>query len=406
MKKLIHTPEGVRDLYNTECAKKETIENLIRSQIRRYGYRDIQTPTFEFFDIFSKEKGSVSSKELFKFFDREGETLVLRPDITPSVARAAAKYYMEDDMPIRLSYCGNTFINHSGYQGRLKEQTQIGAELIGDGSPQADAELIALMVRCLLKAGLKDFQIEIGNVDFFYGFLHQANLTEEDVIQLKSLIESKNLFGAEDLLSSQTMDSGLRETILKLPELFGGYEILEKAKVLANNDTSAAAVARLEQIYQILCYYKVEDHVNFDLGMIGNYQYYTGVIFRGITYGTGESIVTGGRYDHLLAQYGKDACSIGFAIRLDLLLTAMERQKISIPFTMCESIFLYSPKVGKEAILLSEQMRKEGIMLTMIEQTKALEEYITYGKANGFAAIYHLTEENQKPTVYRLQEGA
>ena len=176
---LLHTPEGVRDIYNAEYEKKLILENDLCQILKNYGYRAIQTPTFEFFDIFSKEIGTTSSKELYKFFDREGNTLVLRPDMTPSIARAAAKYFMDEDMPIRLSYIGNTFINNSSYQGRLKESTQLGAELIGDGTVQADAEILAMVVDSLKAAGLKDFQIGIGHAKYFQGLLDAAGIDEE-----------------------------------------------------------------------------------------------------------------------------------------------------------------------------------------------------------------------------------
>ena len=152
-RQLLHTPEGVRDIYNEECEKKQVLQERLKKAMEQYGYHIIQTPTFEFFDIFGKEIGTTPSKDLYKFFDREGNTLVLRPDITPSIARAAAKYFSEEDMPIRLYYMGNTFINNSSYQGRLKENTQLGAEFIGDNSVDADAELISLAVECLLASG-------------------------------------------------------------------------------------------------------------------------------------------------------------------------------------------------------------------------------------------------------------
>ena len=152
---LLHTPEGVRDIYNDECERKIILEDKLLEVLKSYGYHPIQTPTFEFFDIFGKEIGTTPSKDLYKFFDREGNTLVLRPDMTPSIARCAAKYYMEDAVPIRLCYTGNTFINNNSYQGRLKERTQSGAELIGNGSVDADAEMLALAVQLLLSSGLK-----------------------------------------------------------------------------------------------------------------------------------------------------------------------------------------------------------------------------------------------------------
>ena len=165
--RLLHTPEGVRDIYNSECERKQVLQDRLFSVLKQYGYQAIETPTFEYFDVFSREVGTTASKELFKFFDREGNTLVMRPDFTPSIARSAAKYYHDEDMPIRFGYMGNTYINHHSLQGRLKETTQLGAELIGDDSVSADAEIVAMMIRCLKTAGLKEFQVSIGHIDFF-----------------------------------------------------------------------------------------------------------------------------------------------------------------------------------------------------------------------------------------------
>ena len=142
-KKLLHTPEGVRDIYGKEYARKLQVEKKLQESIRLYGYEDIQTPTFEFFDVFSKEIGTTPSKELYKFFDKEGNTLVLRPDFTPSIARCAAKYFCDEKVPLRFSYMGNTFTNTSNLQGKLKEVTQMGVELINDASVEADAEMIS-----------------------------------------------------------------------------------------------------------------------------------------------------------------------------------------------------------------------------------------------------------------------
>ena len=179
MKKLQHTPEGVRDIYNIECGKKLSLESRLHKVLQMYGYHDIQTPTFEFFEVFRKEIGTIPSKELYKFFDKEGNTLVLRPDITPSIARAAATLFPDNDMPIRLCYTGNIFVNYpQSYQGRLRENTQMGAELIGVESIEADAEMLALVVDCLTTIGLREFQISVGNVDYFQSLIEDAGLRE------------------------------------------------------------------------------------------------------------------------------------------------------------------------------------------------------------------------------------
>ncbi|MCI9632420.1 MAG: ATP phosphoribosyltransferase regulatory subunit, partial [Ruminococcus sp.] len=179
MEQKLHTPEGVRDIYGTECRKKLAVQEKLHELLHLYGYHDIQTPTFEYFDVFRKEIGTISSRELYQFFDREGNTLALRPDITPSIARAAATLFEEEDCPIRLCYVGNTFINHSSYQGRLKENTQLGAELIGVDSIEADAEMLAMVVDGLKRAGLKEFQVNIGHVNFIRGLMEASGLSEE-----------------------------------------------------------------------------------------------------------------------------------------------------------------------------------------------------------------------------------
>ena len=212
MDRLIHTPEGVRDVYNQECTKKLYLENQIEQVFHAFGYQDIETPTFEFFDVFGREVGTTPSRELYKFFDRDGNTLVLRPDFTPSIARAASMYFMEETMPIRLCYRGSSFVNSSSYQGRLKESTQMGVELLNDDSAMADAEIIAMTVKVMLDAGLTDFQISIGHVGFFQALAEEAALAEDVLNELKELISIKNHFGAEELLAKQNLRSCLLYT--------------------------------------------------------------------------------------------------------------------------------------------------------------------------------------------------
>lgn len=306
-KQILHTPEGVRDIYNEECRRKNRVQELMHNVLSSYGYEDIQTPTFEFFDVFSREVGTVPSRELFKFFDREGNTLVLRPDITPSIARAVAKYFTEEDMPVRLCYVANTFINHSDLQGRLKENTQLGAELIGDGSVEADAELMALVAESLLKAGLSEFQVSIGHVDFFKSLLREAGLDEEMELELRELISNKNIYGVRELLEPIPVSAGLKEAFAALPNLFGSVDVLERADACAVTEDARRALDRLRKIYDLLVCYGYEKYITFDLGVVSKYRYYTGIIFQAYTYGTGEPVAKGGRYDTLMDHFGKPA---------------------------------------------------------------------------------------------------
>lgn len=397
MDKLLHTPEGVRDIYNSECEKKMQLEKELQHRIHLYGFRDIQTPTFEFFDIFNKERGTVASKDMYKFFDREGNTLVLRPDITPSIARCVAKYYKEEELPVRLCYCGSTFINNSGYQGKLKEATQLGAELINDGSVEADAEMIALTVECLKLSGLEEFQVEIGQADFFRGLVEEANFNEEEVEQLRILIEEKNMFGVEELVLEKQIPEALKNVFLQLPELFGAMDKISSIKSQIKNKRATNAIERLEQLYDLLKVYGFEKYISFDLGMLSKYNYYTGIIFRAFTYGTGDAVITGGRYDSLVGQFGKAAPAIGMAILVDQLLTALSRQKLSKVFEPTNTLIIFKKEFRYNAIALTKHFRSEdmNIELLMEETEKDIKGYIEYANRIGIGGILYLSNEDE-----------
>ncbi len=329
-KQLLHTPEGVRDIYGQEYERKLCVESKIHSVIQSYGYEDIQTPTFEFFDVFSKEIGTTPSKELYKFFDKEGNTLVLRPDFTPSIARCAAKYFMEEQVPIRFSYMGNTFTNTSNLQGKLKEVTQMGAELINDTSVEADAEIISLVIESLQNTGLERFQVSIGEVEYFKGICEEAGLDEETEMDLRACISGKNYFAAQELLNERNVAEPYRSILLQVADMFGNMTSLADAKAIVKNQRSLHAIERLEKLYEVLKLYGVEKYISFDLGILSKYNYYTGVIFKAYTYGVGDAVVKGGRYNNLLKQFGKEAPAIGFVIVIDDILEALSRQKVDM----------------------------------------------------------------------------
>lgn len=361
MQRIFHTPEGVRDICQEECRQKLLIQEKIRRIFHLYGFEDIETPTFEFFEVFSREVGTTPSKELYKFFDREGNTLVLRPDFTPSIARCAVSCLPLNGEAVRLCYAGNTFVNNSSFQGRMKEATQMGAERIGDSSSDADAEMLAMVVNCLLEAGLREFQISVGEVNFFKALLEDARKDDEMERKLRELISNKNNFGVEELIRGQNLPKELENAFFQLPYLFGDAEILKKAKKLTSNQRAIRAIHRLEEIYEILKCYGYENYVTFDLGMLSKYRYYTGIIFQAYTYGTGEPIVKGGRYDNLLEHFGKAAAASGFGISIDQLMLALSRQNIPVMAQEEEEILLnYTIENRRDAIVQAANLRREG----------------------------------------------
>lgn len=391
--RLLHTPEGVRDIYQTECEMKHVLEHRLHHRLDLYGFRPIETPSFEFFDIFNKERGTVLSKEMYKFFDREGNTLALRPDMTPPIARCTAKYYRDETLPVRFSYIGSTFVNNSSYQGKLKEVTQLGAELINDSSVEADAEMIALTVECMMDAGLTKFQVEIGQADFFRGLMEEAGINSEEAEELRILIENKNTFAVEDKISGKAIPEGLKNIIKRLPELFGTLDKLLFVKNEITNARALAAIERLEQLYSHLANYGYEQYITFDLGMLSKFNYYTGIIFRAYTYGTGEEIITGGRYDSLVGQFGKEAPAIGMAIMVNQLMMALSRQKLLPEIKPDNTLVVYSKDMYADAVKLAKRLRADDQKVELFMTNNAQEDFAAYAKRMKLARVIVLQND-------------
>jgi len=392
---LLHTPEGVRDIYGKECELKQKITKDIHHVLHLYSYHDIDTPTFEYFNIFNMDKGSAPSNAMYKFFDRNNNTLVLRPDITPSIARCTAKYFADEELPIRLSYVGNTFINAPQHQGKLNEITQIGCELINDDSSAADAEMIACAIDCLKAAGLKEFQIEVGTVDYFKGLMEEAGVDKETEEKLRDFIQIKNFFGLSEFLQTLDMKESIRMALSEFDLMFGGPEMLDRAAGFTENERALAAVDRMKKVYAAVSYYGYEQYLSFDLSMLNGYDYYTGIVFSGYTYGTGDAVLKGGRYNNLLSQFGKDAPSIGFAIYVDEMMMALSRQHLTDIPDLNYALVLYKIEDQKAAVSYGATLRDKGIRCELIRKSKKheLEEYIEYSKRMHIQTMYHFESE-------------
>ncbi|MBC7958237.1 MAG: ATP phosphoribosyltransferase regulatory subunit [Vallitaleaceae bacterium] len=390
---LLHTPEGVRDIHLVEASRKIELQNRIMSIFHSYGFKDVQTPTFEYIDIFSKERGTVDLKMMYKFFDRDGNILALRPDITPSIARFIATSMENDGMPKRICYLGSTFRNWESYTGKLHEFTQAGVEFIGVDSPDADAEMIALIVNSMLASGLKEFQIDLGQASFFKGILEETGFDASYEEELRRLIDEKNYIAVEELLQSLNINEEHKKILLDLPKFFGSVEVVHQAKKMTTNSTALKALNRLEEVYEILKDYSIEDYIAFDLGMVSKINYYTGIVFRGFTYGTGVSVVDGGRYDQLLGQFGKEAPAVGCAFVIDDLMAALERQNIHLPSEQVDTLLLYNQNSRKIAIGIGESMRAQNMNIETGLLGQSLEESIAYGKLHQIGGIMNFVTD-------------
>ena len=388
-KRLVHTPEGVRDIYGKEYANKQNIQKLFGEILHRYGYQAIQTPTFEFFDVFSREIGTTPSKELYKFFDKEGNTLVLRPDFTPSIARCAAKYFMDETIPLRFCYSGNNFINTSDLQGKLKETTQMGAELLGDASPEADAEMLAMLVEALRNAGLQEFQVSVGQIEYFKGLCANAALDEETELALREFISNRNEFGAQELLLEKNIPADSVKALLSVNSLFGTYDILDKALACADNQRSRNAIMHLKQVYELLKVYGVDQYISFDLAMVSKYNYYTGIIFSAYTYQAGSAIAKGGRYDNLLEKFGKPAPATGFVVMIDDLVSALTRQKCCPTLENNTILLVYTDDFDK-AVAEARAYRAQNYATVLMKQEQPRAHYTEFAENHHISQVIFL----------------
>ena len=366
---MLSTPDGVRDIYGIECERKHAVIGDIERVLHLYGNRDIETPTFEYFGIFNADRGSAPSNEMYKFFDRDNNTLVLRPDFTPSVARCVAKYFQEETLPIRLCYKGKTFASLEKHKGSV--------------------------IDCLKASGLEEFQIVIGEVDYFKGLIEEAGLDNRTENKVRDYIQIKNFFGLSEYISELDMSDKTRDALNALSGLFGNTDIFEKAQQLTDSERALEALDRMRKVYTALSYYGYEKYVSFDLSMINGFDYYTGIVFSGFTYGTGNPVVKGGRYNNLLSQFGKNAPSIGFSIYVDELMNSLTRQKIPFTTKQKSALIVYTIEHQEAAVMLATNLRARGIIAQLIRKSKRHEEdeYMDYSDTYDVGKIYIMQSE-------------
>ena len=320
-------PAGAWDYLPEECAAKRKIENEIRDNFLVSGYQEIETPSFEYYEVFMHDSGPYVQENMMKFFDQQGRILALRPDLTGPIARMTATKLLSEGKVFRLCYIQNAFgFLNRGIAGKT-EFTQAGVELIGKKGADADAEVIALAIGTLLKIGLNGFKIELGQVAYFKGLLAGCGLDDEQTERIRALVDAKNNVELEYELSRLNIAPEKKTALLELGSLFGGPEALERAALLAKHDECRAAVENIREVYDILCGFGYEKYISIDFGILNNFNYYSGIIFRGISDGIGTPILSGGRYDELLREFDADAPATGFALGVKELLVVLERQE-------------------------------------------------------------------------------
>lgn len=375
-------PYGTRDFLPKEASQKRAVEGALAHLFDSWGYDEVVTPTIEYLETLAVGAGNELDQHIFKFFDKSNRILALRPDMTTPMARVAATRLTESTMPMKLFYLTNVFRYEQAQTGRQCEFYQAGVELMGVSGPMADAEVIALAVEGILKSGLKQFQIGLGQVDFINGIMADCGLSLLQQKHLKHAMLTRNLVGVDEIVANSGLSKDVQKVLQQIPLLHGKQEMLQQAYSMVTNDTSRKALDDLSQIYSLLESYGVSQYVDFDLGIIRDLNYYTGMVFEAYTPGLGFPICGGGRYDSMLSSFGVDAGATGFALGIERLLLALERQGIKSATSSKDVYIGWGNEKLVTAIMEGEKLRKLGqrVEVSLTLETRAEAESSQQGK--------------------------
>jgi ATP phosphoribosyltransferase regulatory subunit len=321
MKTLTQIPLGTQLLFGKAAKKRRRMERAIFSVFEHWNYEEIIPPIFDYYDVFTKGMGAELEERLYRFVDREGHILALRPEFTSLVAKSAATRLADQPKPLRLCYCGEVLRYEAPRGGRQREFFQIGVENIGGERVKSDAEVILVAVESLKKLGIQEFQINLGEIGYFAGIVERISFSREDVTRIRTLIDLKDTVALKSELARLALSKRRRHVLLSLVSLTGNSDTLEAARQLVSNEKSLQALDNLAALVAELKKHKIGEHLTIDLSEVRGLDYYTGTIFKIYVPGLGFEIGGGGRYDNLLKNFGCDLPSVGFSFSLERLMS-------------------------------------------------------------------------------------
>jgi ATP phosphoribosyltransferase regulatory subunit len=398
-------PKGVRVYLPPQASRKREIETKLLSVFQRWGFQEIVTPSFEYYDVLALGVGEEFRDRTFKLTEQAtGRLLVLRSDITPQIARVAATILKDYPKPLRFCYNSNVFRYVEPQVGRHREVYQAGVELMGLELPEADVEMIAIAVECLMEVGLADFKIAVSQVEFLRGLLEQLQLPNAAERQVQAALHRKDGSALDLLMDECQLERGARDMLLTLPHLFGGAEVFSAASRLVNNQRSEQALTNLQTVYDMLKVYGLESFVLLDLSEIRGFDYYTGIVFEGFTANLGYEICGGGRYDQLIGRFGEECPSTGFAIDIEKLQMALERQgTLRSPLPVDFLIIDFKPD-KLDALLIAKELRQRGYRVARDIIRRDLAGSMAYAQRMGIAGAIILGTNGLGPQEALLKD--
>ncbi len=383
------TPEGTRDLLFEDCISRHLVESKIKDVLVPRGFSEVITPALEFYDVFSPENHGIPQENMYKLVDMKGRLMAVKPDLTMPIARLACTRLRDHPLPLRLYYNQNAYRINPADSGHSDEVDQIGIEVIGVGGRRADLEALDLAIRSMESCGLNNYRIEIGHIGIFNALTARLKLDARHKEQLRELIMTKNYPALNDQMD-RMKDMQTAAALKRLPALFGGEEVLDELKTLVDDEEINRVVDYLRSLLADLKELGADRHISLDLGIVGRNEYYTGIVFQGYTEGIGDTVLTGGRYDTLLSDYGMDLPAIGFGIDVDAVARVVRRD---MSFQMLPDVLVFpypgfEVKAMKEIQkLISMGFQAEFCICETSDEAKA------YAAGKGIPTLYFVGED-------------
>lgn len=351
-------PQGVRDFPPERAEEIRRVEECLMGEFTRWGYRRVITPFFESLETISVGLGDNLRDKILKFVDPStGDVVALRPDITPQIARLVATRLRGETGPMRFCYNGRVIRFEEKGSGKEREIFQVGCELMGLSSPEADAEIIALAVKAIEALGIKEIVLDVGHTGFLRFLLGKTGDARQEI---EEALKKKDQEALAKVASRASIPRAMKEVILSLPELYGSREVLGKFKDMK---VIKKYIKEIEDVLSLIDEFDLSCQINVDLGELRGFNYYTGITFEIISPRVSSSLVRGGRYDELVGKYGYDCAATGFAVDIEALLdvagTRSEDSQIH---------FVLAPKrsnLRSEAIRLAERLRSNGFRVAL-----------------------------------------
>jgi len=321
---LPQTPHGFRDILPDEASWRASINDEVQQLLASWGYKPIETPALEVQQTI--EAGSGVDLRPISLFDSDGRVLVLRPDVTPSIARMVATRLADQPGPFRFRYKEQVFREEEFLRAQAREVTQIGVEAIGTTGPVADAEVVAAFVESLAATGLSDFTVSICSVGVLRALIARAGRDGRWASDVLDAYHASNFVALEELATAEGVPDDLSEALCLLPHLRGGREAIERCRASVDAFGCADVLDSLEQTWDLLDDVGLSGHVDVDFSIMTSFNYYTGLVIEAYAPGIGLPLGAGGRYDSMLAAFGRDLPAAGFAFSLERVMSALVQQ--------------------------------------------------------------------------------